>query len=60
MQYIIPVAHLSPCKHCPDRVVGCHASCEKYINFRKALDERNEEIRRRNNSYVPLIGQYRR
>lgn len=19
-----------PCKDCPDRVLGCHASCEKY------------------------------
>lgn len=22
-----------PCKDCPDRTVGCHASCEKYTAF---------------------------
>lgn len=29
----------APCKDCPDRVVGCHSTCEKYIEFRKYRDE---------------------
>lgn len=30
-----------PCKDCPDRQVGCHAKCEKYIAFRREKDEQN-------------------
>lgn len=52
------------CHNCPNRKVtadyNCHDHCPVYLGYRKALDERNEERRRRNNSYVPLIGQYRR
>lgn len=28
-----------PCKDCNDRYRACHASCEKYIEWRKAYDE---------------------
>lgn len=31
----------APCKDCPDRVVGCHATCERYI----AYDEQRKAIR---------------
>jgi hypothetical protein len=34
----------APCKDCPDRKVGCHSTCEKYILFRKERDELNEKI----------------
>ena len=31
-----------PCgKDCPDRVLGCHSTCEKYIKFR---EERDKEL----------------
>lgn len=42
-----------PCKDCPDRTVGCHATCEKYLDFaaererirtEKWLDSQNETI----------------
>lgn len=23
-----------PCKDCPDRVVGCHSTCQKYLEAR--------------------------
>lgn len=26
---------IAPCKNCPDRKVGCHATCEKYIAFQE-------------------------
>lgn len=31
----------SPCKDCPDRELGCHSKCQKYIDFRKAVDADN-------------------
>lgn len=31
------------CKDCPKRHIGCHATCEDYIAFRKALDEENRK-----------------
>ena len=33
----------APCKDCPDRVVGCHSTCEKYIEYRKERDKFLEE-----------------
>lgn len=28
-----------PCKNCPDRVVGCHAVCERYFDFKASKVE---------------------
>lgn len=25
----------SPCKDCPDRYVGCHSKCDKYLEFKE-------------------------
>lgn len=36
---IKPLIQLSPCKDCPDREVGCHGKCEKYINYQKENSE---------------------
>ena len=30
----------APCKYCEKRYVGCHGRCEKYLEFKKANDER--------------------
>lgn len=35
----------APCKDCPDRSLGCHASCGKYIEYRKTQDEYNDKNR---------------
>lgn len=35
----------APCKHCPERAVGCHAVCERYKAFK--ADKENENLRRR-------------
>lgn len=32
----------APCKDCPDRMINCHATCEKY----KAYDKERQEIRK--------------
>lgn len=29
----------APCKDCPDRYVGCHSQCEKYIAFQKYRED---------------------
>ena len=29
----------SPCYKCPDRSETCHGSCEKYKQFKQAVDE---------------------
>lgn len=31
-----------PCKDCPNRQVGCHSTCEKYLDFRKEVDKINK------------------
>lgn len=36
----------APCKDCPDRQVGCHSTCEKYITFAKEKREQNESIKK--------------
>jgi hypothetical protein len=35
---------MPPCLDCPDREVGCHSKCEKYIKFRADLDQHKAEI----------------
>lgn len=36
----------APCHNCPDRELGCHATCEKYISYKKELDEINAKIKK--------------
>ena len=32
----------APCKDCPDRKMGCHGRCEKYLAFRAVQTEESE------------------
>ena len=34
-----------PCDRCEERLPGCHGSCEKYQEWRRALTEQNEDVR---------------
>ena len=34
---------IPPCKDCPDRQIGCHSTCEKYIEFKKENDKLRKE-----------------
>ena len=34
----------SPCKDCKERQVGCHSTCEKYLEWNKAWVENKTEI----------------
>lgn len=36
---------ISCCYKCSDRVVGCHSKCERYIAYRKDIDEYNDKVR---------------
>ena len=36
----------SPCKDCPDRNIGCHSVCEKYLSWSKKHEEEKEVIRK--------------
>lgn len=35
----------SPCHNCSDRVAGCHATCEKYKEFQRELQEMKDKER---------------
>lgn len=37
---------INSCKDCKDRHVGCHSTCEKYINAKKEYDELQEKIKK--------------
>lgn len=36
------------CKDCTERTVGCHGSCETYINERKEFDRIKAELNKTN------------
>ena len=33
-----------PCLDCPDRHLGCHSSCERYIHYQRRHQEVKEQI----------------
>lgn len=36
---IMNIAHKPPCEpKCPSRGIGCHAGCEKYMDWRRQMD----------------------
>lgn len=37
----------SPCKNCPDRMINCHSSCQKYQEFSKGREAVREERKQR-------------
>lgn len=37
----------SPCLNCPDRILHCHAECEKYKRYKASLEEHRETERAR-------------
>lgn len=34
------------CKDCPDRHVGCHATCERYLEQKATLEEEADRVRK--------------
>ena len=41
----------SPCKECENRYVGCHSTCEDYLDFRGRSDEMAKRVRAKMNEY---------
>ena len=37
----------APCKNCPERYVGCHAECEKYLEFYQSMRQLNAATQER-------------
>lgn len=49
-----------PCKECPDRVLGCHKTCEKYLAYREQLDaERAQKTTENDSNYYRMQTRYR-
>lgn len=50
-----PTREKPPCKDCPDRIPGCHGSCDRYKKWKERLEEvnkaRREYDRTRYNKY---------
>lgn len=34
----------APCKDCPDRILGCHTTCEKYKCYKEEYKEKTQEL----------------
>ena len=45
------------CHHCPDRVPGCHGSCEKYLTQKAELEETKAETQKRYYTNKGITGQ---
>ena len=43
-----------PCNNCKDRFPSCHVTCEKYITFKKELDEWKTNINKERNLQLSL------
>lgn len=46
---------IAPCKGCEDRKMGCHSKCEKYIEWKKATEERKKAIEKQNQGIMAAI-----
>lgn len=46
--------NLPPCKDCPNREIGCHSKCEKYIQFKNDLkkDKAKEKAEKKMESFI--------
>lgn len=34
----------APCRDCPDRILGCHTTCEKYKCYKEEYKEKTQEL----------------
>ena len=39
-----------PCRHCADRVIGCHGNCMKYMQWSAKRQKATENIRKQKES----------
>lgn len=50
----------APCKDCSKRCVGCHSTCEDYIDWKAEHDAERERIRRQKLSTCLATKRYER
>ena len=48
------------CKNCPDRALLCHSTCEKYLTFRKKMDDIRKAREEYNNQNAFFRKKWRR
>ena len=36
----------APCLGCDDRILGCHSTCKRYLDFREELEAHNAKVRK--------------
>ena len=46
---------ITVCKDCPDRVIGCHSNCERYIAEKADHDAEKTQIFRERNKEMAQI-----
>ena len=50
---------LCPCKNCPDRYIGCHSSCNKYISYKTELENFKDKVKKAKDKEIAFI-EYKR
>lgn len=45
----------APCKDCPDRKVGCHSVCEKYLEWKQVHDQEVEVVKKERSKETNII-----
>ena len=50
---------MSPCKDCPDRYIGCHSSCNKYISYKNELEDFKAKVKKAKDKEIVFI-EYKR
>lgn len=54
------MSDLRPCKDCPDRYLGCHDHCRRYLEDKEKRLAHMEEIKRQNSGNEQLKAIYSR
>ena len=44
------------CLNCTKRKVGCHTTCESYIQYKKEKEELNNKIKKQNQIHYDFYG----
>lgn len=50
----------APCKDCPDRKVGCHSECKKYIEWKQIHDREVEAVKKQRDIEIMNVERIRR
>ena len=55
MKLRVKTMNESSCVDCKDRKVGCHSNCEKYQEWKRSVEEQNQQrrasLKKKNDGY---------